>query len=437
MANRMVNKAAKAISRLEAGDAQCFDSSQDVMLHEAPEARRKLAGGETTGHQVPLTPRPGRDAGARVADNSRAPSGRDQIQPSTPVVLPPANLLRPFGTRQAALLSNNYRRFYVADGGHRPPLNGLMIVLCILLLTAGCGNTQTPSNPEPIARPQNQAQRIVSLSPSVTEILDGVGAFPRVVAVSDYCEYPPGVKSLTRVGGWQNTNLERLASLKPDLVIMTDAEAPFVKDRLEELKILTLVVPSRSIEDAFTAMRDIGLATDNVREAEQLAAGTRAEIDRVRALTKDLPKRRVLCVVDRVPGTLRDLYTATEGSFIAQLIEIAGGVSIAPLAEKGYGKINKEAIVALDPEIIIDMVQGAEGKFAEDPRAVWNELSQLRAVREGRVYPLRETSVLHPSQFIGKSALQFARIIHADVLGGGGGRAIPAEDSATPEDEKK
>jgi iron complex transport system substrate-binding protein len=335
------------------------------------------------------------------------------------------------------LAAGGARRFYVADGGHRPPLNRLMILLCVLLLTAGCNNSQSPSKNEPTLQPQNQARRIVSLSPSVTEILDGVGAFPRVVAVSDYCEYPPGVKSLPRVGGWQNTNLERLASLKPDLVIMTDAEAPFVKDRLEGLKIPTLVVPSRSIEDAFVAMRDIGRATDNVREAERLAVGTRAEIDGVRALIKDLPKRRVLCVVDRVPGTLRDLYTATEGSFIAQLVEIAGGESVAPPAEKGYGKINKEAIVALDPEIIIDMVQGAEGKFAEDPRAVWNELPQLRAVREGRVYPLRETSVLHPSQFIGKSALRFARIIHADVLGGGGGRSIPAEENATPEDEKK
>ncbi len=335
------------------------------------------------------------------------------------------------------LEAGHARRSYVAGGGRNPPLNDLTIVLCVLLLIAGCNDTQSPSKNEPTPRPQSRAQRIVSLSPSVTEILDGVGAFPRVIAVSDYCEYPPEVKSLPRVGGWQNTNLERIASLKSDLVIMTDAEAPFVKDRLEQLKVRTLVVPGRSIEDAFIAMSEIGLATDNVRGAEQLATETRAEIDRVRALTKDLPKRRVLCVVDRVPGTLRDLYTATEGSFIAQLIEIAGGESVAPLAEKGYGKINKEAIVALDPEIIIDMVQGAEGKFAEDPRAVWNELSQLRAVREGRVYSLRETSVLHPSQFIGKSALAFARIIHAGVLGGSGGQNNPAEENATPEGEKK
>lgn len=291
------------------------------------------------------------------------------------------------------------------------------MLLCVLLLAAGCVNTQPPSEPAPAARPPSRPQRIVSLSPSVTEILDGVGAFGSVVAVSDYCDYPPETKNLPRVGGWQNTNLERIASLRPELVIVTEAEAPFIKDRLDGLKITTLVVPSRSIDDAFIAMKEIGDATGHTGEAERLIAETRAELDRVRALTKDLPKRRVLCVVDRVPGTLRDLYTATEGSFIAELIEIAGGESIAPPAEQGYGKINKEAVVALDPEIVIDMVQGAEGKFAEDPQAVWKELPQVRAVREGRVYSLRDTSVLHPSQFVGRSARRFAEIIHADVFG--------------------
>ncbi|MGH9903029.1 MAG: ABC transporter substrate-binding protein, partial [Pyrinomonadaceae bacterium] len=131
-----------------------------------------------------------------------------------------------------------------------------------------------------------------------------------------------------------------------------------------------------------------------------------------------LQRRRVLCVVDRMPGTLRDLYTAADGSFLEQLIEAAGGESIAPPAASGWGKITKEAVVALDPEIIIDMVQGAEGAFAEDAQAVWRELPRVRAVREGRVHPLREPSVLHPSQFVGDTARRFAEIIHPEAFEG-------------------
>jgi iron complex transport system substrate-binding protein len=250
----------------------------------------------------------------------------------------------------------------------------------------------------------------------VTEILYGVGAFARVIAVSDYDTFPPEAEKLPHIGGWQNINLEQLAALKIDLLLMTDAEAPLVKDRIEALGIKTLVVPSRTVEDAFKAIEQIGQAVGEEANAQKLIAETRAELDDVRTRTRALNRPRVLCVVDRAPGTLRDIYTATRGSFLAQIIEIAGGESIAPPAAQGYGKISKEAIVALNPDIIIDMVQGQEGRFAENPQDVWRELAQARAVREGRVYPIRDTSVLHPSQFVGQTARKFAAIIHPEIF---------------------
>ena len=250
----------------------------------------------------------------------------------------------------------------------------------------------------------------------MTEILHGVGAFGRVVAVSDFCTYPPEVKDLPRVGGWQNTNLERVASFRPDLIVMTGAQAPFVKERLDALGIRTLVVRDRSLEDAFDAIAEIGRATGDEAAAAKLLTQTRATVEAVRARTRDLPRRRVLCIVDRLPGTLRGMYAATEGSFIEQLIDAAGGESIAPPAAIGFGQIDKEAIVALDPEVIIDMVQGSKGRLGEDPRAVWGELAKVRAVRDGRIYPVGEDSVLHPSQFVGDTARRFAEIIHPEVF---------------------
>lgn len=296
--------------------------------------------------------------------------------------------------------------------------------------TGGCGGVWRTSrvNQSVSSKPPAHApQRIISLSPNVTEILYGVGAFDRVIAVSDYCSFPPEVEKLPRIGGWQNTNLERLASFRPDLIVLAEAQAPFIKDRLDALGIPTLVVPSRSLEDAFTAISEIGRATGQAAEAEKLLTHTRATIENVRERTRDRPRRRVLCVVDRVPGTLRDLYTATKGSFISELVEIAGGESIAPPVESGWGKITKEAVVALDPEVIIDMVQSAQGKFAEDPQGVWRELPRVRAVRDGRIYPLREMWVLHPSQFVGDTARRFAEIIHPDAF------SSDAKESAQPQ----
>jgi iron complex transport system substrate-binding protein len=260
-------------------------------------------------------------------------------------------------------------------------------------------------------------RRIISLSPSTTEVLWGVGAFPRVVAVSDYDDFPPEVKDLPKIGGWSNTNLEQVASLKPDLVVMTGAQAPFVKDKLEALGVRTVVVADHTLADALAAVAQIGAAVGEDEAAQKLLAETRAKLEDVRAETKSLARPRVLCIVDRVPGTLRGLYAATSGSFFAELIEIAGGVSIAPASATGFGQISKEAVATLDPEIIIDMVQSSNtGKLAEDHKEVWGELSQVNAVRNGRVYAVRDTSVLHPSQRVGDTARKFAEMIHPEAF---------------------
>jgi ABC-type Fe3+-hydroxamate transport system substrate-binding protein len=161
----------------------------------------------------------------------------------------------------------------------------------------------------------------------------------------------------------------------------------------------------------------IGRATGDEEAARRLLEQTRMSVETVRLTTERLPKRRVLCVVDRVPGTLRDLYTAGGDSFIAQLIRVAGGEPISPPTRAGWGRMQKEAVVALDPDVIIDlMMQKPEGQLAEDTLAVWRELPTLRAVREGRVHSVREETVLHPSQFVGDTARRFAELIHPEVF---------------------
>jgi iron complex transport system substrate-binding protein len=104
------------------------------------------------------------------------------------------------------------------------------------------------------------AQRIISLSPSTTEVLWGVGAFPRVVAVSDYDDFPPEVKNLPKIGGWSNTNLEQVATLKPDMVVLTQSQAPMIKDKLDALGVPVVVVPSYTVADALASITQIGAA---------------------------------------------------------------------------------------------------------------------------------------------------------------------------------
>ena len=283
------------------------------------------------------------------------------------------------------------------------------IAFALVLLSNCTGSDRKPQTV------QNRPARIVSISPSVTEILYGIGSWPQVVAVSQFCTYPPDVVNKPQVSGWGSTNLEQITALKPDIVIGVDAQEA-LHDKLNAIGVHSLFVKSQNLADVSAAIEQIGKTVGHASEAAELAVRTRTEVEQVRAAVANRPRPRVLCVVDRVPGTLRDIYVATRGSFLDEIVSIAGGDPISPPANTGYGKITKEAVLTLDPEVIIDMVQTPKGKLAENPIQVWRELSEVRAVQAGRVFPMGHETEIHPSQFVAETARRFAHYIHPEVF---------------------
>jgi iron complex transport system substrate-binding protein len=270
-----------------------------------------------------------------------------------------------------------------------------------------------------VVRPAGPPQRIISMSPLVTEILYGVGAFDRVVAVSDYCTYPPAVKNLPRIGGWQTSSLEKIVSLRPDLIIMTDVQAATMTAQFRRLGFAAVAVPSRSLNDAFVAINQIGQAVGRNAQATALVQETRTALESIRTRTNTAPKRRVLVVVDRTPGTLREMIAATPGSFLSELVEIAGGQLVTAPTALGYVRINKEALVSLNPEVIIDIIHTVDSRLGEDQLAVWGALPELRAVRDRRIHPVRNEFILHTSQFVSQSARLLAEVIHPELFAKG------------------
>jgi len=258
-------------------------------------------------------------------------------------------------------------------------------------------------------------QRIVSVSPAVTEMLYGIGAFDRVVAVTDYCMYPPEAKALPKVGGWATPSVEKVAGFGPDLVVLSDAQALFLEMPLARLGIPTAIARSQTLDDAFTAIATLGKATGNIRQAERLAAQTKASLDTVRKRAARLPRPSVLCVVDRTPGTLRDLYGVTEGSFLAELIAVAGGKTAGAATRLGYAKISQEALFTMNPDVILDIMPASQNNGGPHPEAAWRELPEIQAVRRGRVYVVREEFVPHDSQMVARTAVLFARLLHPEV----------------------
>jgi iron complex transport system substrate-binding protein len=257
-------------------------------------------------------------------------------------------------------------------------------------------------------------RRIVSLSPNVTEMLYGIGAFNLVVGISDYCTYPPEVTRMPSVGGWRNPSLEKLAGLHSDLVIVDDGQAPFLEDSFKQLGLRVMTVRDHTVGDVYETITALGRATGHDEQAARLIATTRAELLHISQKTAALAKPKVVMIVDRTPGTLRDLTTAT-GGYLVELVEIAGGRIAVPSTPRGYEKLSKEDLLAINPDVILDFIHGMKSRFAGDPMEAWREMSELKAVRTAGVHGVNEDYVPHASQRIVQTAELFARLIHPEA----------------------
>lgn len=250
-----------------------------------------------------------------------------------------------------------------------------------LALLAACGNdsaANTSASPEP-----KGPQRIVSLSPTATEMLFAINAGKQVVAADSNSNFPVDAPK-TALSAYQ-PNAEAVAKYEPDLVVISDDTKGF-KAQLEKLKIPVLVAPAaKSIDDTYTQINQFGAKTGHQAEAQRVVASMRKNID---TLVKGLPKRDIpLTYFHELDNTL---YTVTSKTFIGQVYSLAGLKNVADPADAaggGYPQLSAEFLLKADP----DLVFLADTKCCAQTPATYAKrpgFNKLQAVREGHVVPL-------------------------------------------------
>jgi iron complex transport system substrate-binding protein len=225
-------------------------------------------------------------------------------------------------------------------------------------------------------------ERIVSLSPTATEMLYAVGAGDQVVAVDDQSDYPEGVPVSDL--SYFEPNLEAISTYDPELVVASDLPDD-VTAGLEALEIEVLNVPAAvTLDDAYAQIAEVGVATGHEDEAAEVVADMRREIDE---LTAAVPERdEPLTYYHELDDTL---YTVTSDTFVGEIYGLAGLESIADAADPdgefgGYPQLSAEFVVDADPDFIVLADSECCGQDATTiaARPGWADLS---AVREGRV----------------------------------------------------
>ncbi len=252
-------------------------------------------------------------------------------------------------------------------------------------------------------------ERIVSIGASNTEFLFALGAGDRVVGVDDFSDEPAAALKKEKVGGVK-VNLEKVASLRPDLVITIKFSDGTV-ERLAAGGAAVLVVDPQGLGDVARSAVLIGQAVgaDGRKLADDITR--RLQAVKERALTI-ATKPRVFHEVDATDPAKP--YTVGPGSFVHDLIELAGGVNVAARAPSPYPQLSAEELVRADPEVIVL----ADADYGVTPEQVASRpgWSGIAAVRTKRVYGLSSNLVSRPGPRVGEAAEAYAKLLHPTVF---------------------
>lgn len=259
-------------------------------------------------------------------------------------------------------------------------------------------------------------QRIVSTAPSITELLYALGLGDRVAGVTRFCRYPPEAQSKPKIGDYTSPNLEAIAALKPDLVII-QTNPVHLADRLRALRLHVLEVDQENIAAIYKSIRQVGDATGTERAATQLGDSIREGLARIRARVEGKPRVRMMFVIGRSPERLDGLVVVGRASYLNEMIEIAGGANVFGDAQAAYPEVSLEEVMARNPEVIVDMgdmsdTVGVTEQHKRNVIALWNRIPTLAAVKQHRVFAVASDMYVVPGPRVIEAAKAFAEMLH-------------------------
>lgn len=255
---------------------------------------------------------------------------------------------------------------------------GATLLLTVLLLTA-CG--QKPA--VPVARDQ-PAQRIVALSPHLTELVFAAGAGPKLVGAVEFSDHPAEARALARVGDAFRLDLEAVAAVKPDLILgWPSGNSPPALARLRRLGYRVVELEPRWLADVGDQIEAIGRLAGTEDEAQRAAAAWRNGLERLRNQYRDARPGRVFYQIAPQP-----LITVNREHFIGQAIELCGGQNIYAAVPGLTPVVSVESVVAEAPEAIVasDFTRGPGRPAEGSPLDLWRSWPRLPAVARNRLY---------------------------------------------------
>lgn len=291
--------------------------------------------------------------------------------------------------------------------------NWFLVLLTIALILTGCSPTeQTPpqyffDDLGRLVAINGTPQRIISLSPSITETLFALGLGDRVVGVTDWCDFPPEALEKEKVGGYTTPDIEKIVALTPDLILVAHGTPMEVINTMVGLGLTVFGIKTTDLDDLLNDIRRVGEITDKEVEAQALTSEMESRIQAVTNQTEELEQRpRVFYIIWDDP-----LQTAGSGTFIHELIEKGGGVNICGNIT-GYPIISIEEVIARNPEVIITSSWPGVYEWAMNEAA----LNATDARQNNRVFVCDDNLAQRPGPRLVEGLEWFAYFIQPEIF---------------------
>lgn len=291
----------------------------------------------------------------------------------------------------------------------------LTLAIGVVLTAPPTGDASSPA-PSALAAPPSPApRRIITIGPNAAEIICELGACDRLIAVDRFCIFPPELATRPRIGGLFDPDLEKIAAMRPDLIVVRGRSESI--DRLARERGIALY---HDETDSFAGVEkcvlDLGRLLTKEREASAIVSRFRERLDAVRARVAGRPKPRVLVIPMRQPDRLANLLTAGRGTFLDEMITIAGGVNVFGHLDMAYPQISPESILTRRPDVILEIMPEVDATPALRARVIdqWRSLGSIPAVAMGRVHIFTDNNALIPSPRYVEIVERIARILHPE-----------------------
>lgn len=261
-------------------------------------------------------------------------------------------------------------------------------------------------------------QRIIAFAPSSAEIIAAIGAVDRLVGVGTFCTHPPEVAVLPKIGGQFDPDLEGIVRLQPDLVVLRGGNHE-VEQLCAAQHITIYKDPTETLGTLHDAIRGLGQTLERSEAAEAVIRRMQDRLKAVAGAVAERPRPRVFVAISRRdPDSLAGVLTASDRTFMGELITMAGGENVFGRVQMDYPEVSPEAIVAAAPEIIVEAMPEAEPDLllSERVRTAWRRLGPVPAVSAGRIHVLTDDNTLIPSPRVVEVVAKLARLLHPEAV---------------------